>query len=96
MSYEPATATRIKRLIVEKLHLEGMDAASIDDHTPLFGEGLGLDSVDALELVVALEKEFALRIQSHEVGREAFASVATLAAYVESRLATVGDRHAGS
>jgi acyl carrier protein len=45
-----------------------------------------LDSVDAVELVVALEKEFALRIQSHEVGREAFASVAALAAYVEGRL----------
>jgi len=91
MSYDPATAQRIKHLLVEKLHLEGMDAASIDVHVPLFGDGLGLDSVDALELVVALEKEFSLRIQSHEVGREAFASVATLAAYVESRLATVSD-----
>jgi len=96
MPYDPAIAQRIKRLLVEKLHLEGLDVASIEDHAPLFGEGLGLDSVDALELVVALEKEFALRIQSHEVGREAFASVATLAEYVESRLATVGDTHAGS
>ena len=96
MSYEPATALRIKRLLVEKLHLEGLDESSIEDHLPLFGEGLGLDSVDALELVVALEKEFSLRIQSHEVGREAFASVAALAEYVESRLATVSDTHAGS
>jgi acyl carrier protein len=96
MSYEPTTALRIKRLIVEKLHLEGLDAQSIDDDAALFGDGLGLDSVDALELVVALEKEFSLRIQSHEVGREAFASVAALAAYVDSRLATVSDSHAGS
>ena len=91
-----AIAPRIKRLLVEKLHLEGLTPDGIDDHAPLFGEGLGLDSVDALELVVALEKEFALRIQSHEVGREAFASVAALAAYVEGRLATVSDAHAGS
>ena len=96
MSYDPATALRIKRLLVEKLHLEGLEAQNIEDDVPLFGDGLGLDSVDALELVVALEKEFSLRIQSHEVGREAFASVATLAAYVETRLATVGDTHAGS
>jgi acyl carrier protein len=47
-------------------------------------------------LVVALEKEFNLRIQSHEVGREAFASVATLAGYVDGRLATADDAHAGS
>ncbi|HZN54005.1 MAG TPA: phosphopantetheine-binding protein [Candidatus Polarisedimenticolaceae bacterium] len=91
-----AIAPRIKRLLVEKLHLEGLTPESIDDDMPLFGDGLGLDSVDALELVVALEKEFALRIQSHEVGREAFASVAALAAYVEGRLATVSDAHAGS
>jgi acyl carrier protein len=63
---------------------------------PLFGDGLGLDSVDALELVVALEKEFGLRIQSHEVGREAFGSVATLAGYVDARLATAGDAHVRS
>lgn len=96
MTYEASTAARIKRLLVDALRLEGMTPESIDDATPLFGEGLGLDSVDALELVVALEKEFQLRIQSHEVGREAFASVGALATYVDSRLATVGDAHAGS
>lgn len=89
-------AQRIKNLLVEKLHLEGLSPESIADDMPLFGEGLGLDSVDALELVVALEKEFTLRIQSHEVGREAFASVAALAAYVEGRLSAVADPYAGS
>jgi acyl carrier protein len=94
MTNATATAQRIKHLLVDKLHLEGMSPESIGDDMPLFGEGLGLDSVDALELVVALEKEFALRIQSHEVGREAFASVAALAAYVEGRLTPAPDPHA--
>jgi len=96
MTNTATTAQRIKHLLVDKLHLEGLTPESIADDMPLFGEGLGLDSVDALELVVALEKEFTLRIQSHEVGREAFASVAALAAYVEGRLATASDPHAGS
>ncbi len=77
---------RIKRLIVESLHLDGTDPASIEDDAALFGEGLGLDSVDALELVVALEKEFGIKIKSNEMGRESFASVASLASFVEGRL----------
>jgi acyl carrier protein len=81
---------RIKRLIVDALHLEGMNPESIGSDAPLFGEGLGLDSVDALELVVAIEKEFQIKIQSHEVGKEAFASVETLASFVQSRLAAAG------
>ena len=89
MSESNATRSRIKRLLVETLHLEGLVPDSLQDETPLFGEGLGLDSVDALELVVSLEKEFKIRIQSHEVGKEAFASVSALAAFVEGRLAVV-------
>jgi acyl carrier protein len=96
MTNDATTAQRIKRLLVEKLHLEGLTPEGIADDMPLFGEGLGLDSVDALELVVALEREFTLRIQSHEVGREAFASVAALAAYVEGRLSPAADPHAGN
>lgn len=80
------TTDRIKRLIVDSLHLEGVRPESIDDDAPLFGEGLGLDSVDALELVVALEREFSIRIKSNEIGREAFASVASLAGFIETRL----------
>jgi acyl carrier protein len=95
MTNDATTAQRIKRLLVEKLHLEGLTPEGIADDMPLFGDGLGLDSVDALELVVALEREFTLRIQSHEVGREAFVSVAALAAYVEGRLSPAADPHAG-
>jgi acyl carrier protein len=57
----------------------------IDDDAPLFGEGLGLDSVDALELVVALEKEFGIKIKSQELEREVFSSVASLSQFIEGR-----------
>lgn len=87
MPNSPETRSRIKQLIVSALHLQGTAPTDITDDGPLFGEGLGLDSIDALELVVALEKEFGVRIQSHEVGREAFASVSTLAAFIDGRLA---------
>ena len=95
MSGDPATALKIKTLLVEKLHLDALTPEQIADDMPLFGEGLGLDSVDSLELVVALEKEFSIRIQSYEVGREAFATVATLSRYLEGRLASA-DSHVGS
>lgn len=88
--------SRIKHLLVETLHLEGLVPSKIADDSPLFGGDLGLDSVDALELVVALEKEFGIVIQSHEVGKEAFASVSTLAAYINGRLAVAENPDAGS
>ena len=95
MSENPEIRSRIKRLIVDALHLEGVAPSDIEDDAPLFGEGLGLDSVDALELVVALEKEFRIRIQSHDVGKEAFASVSTMADFIEGRLVSAGDSNAG-
>ena len=80
-----ATPSRIKRLIVTSLNLDGMRPEMIDDDAPLFGEGLGLDSVDALELVVALEKEFGIKIKSQELGREVFSSVSSLSQFIEDR-----------
>ncbi len=85
MSEVQATASRIKRLIVNSLNLDGIQPETIDDDAPLFGEGLGLDSVDALELVVALEKEFGIKIKSQELGREVFSSVASLSQFIEGR-----------
>ena len=86
MPAAPETRTRLKSLLVTSLNLEGTDPASIEDEAPLFGpEGLGLDSVDALELVVALEKTFDVKIDSHEIGKEAFASISALADYVDAR-----------
>jgi acyl carrier protein len=74
--------SRIKQIIVTSLNLEGMSPESIGDEDALFGEGLGLDSVDALELVVALEKEYAIAVESHEIDKSVFKSVATLADFV--------------
>jgi len=73
---------QIKDLIIRRLRLE-ISPAEIDDKAPLFGDGLGLDSIDALELVVGLEQEFGISIPDEDVGKEAFASVDALCNYVE-------------
>ncbi len=72
----------LRSLIIKTLKLEGILAADIDPAAPLFGGGLGLDSIDALELVVALEKTYGIRIPDEDVGKEAFASVDALADYI--------------
>lgn len=72
----------LKELIVRTLRLEDVSPEDIVDSEPLFGEGLGLDSIDALELVVAMEREYQVEIPDAEVGRRAFASVNTLADFI--------------
>ena len=72
----------LKSLIVRELNLEGRDPASIEDDAPLFGEGLGLDSLDALQLAMSIEEKFAVRIPEGPEGRTAFASVSALAAWI--------------
>jgi acyl carrier protein len=74
----------IKRLIVDRLKLEVAPEA-IEDHQPLFGEGLGLDSIDALELVLGIEQEFGVKVEDEEMGQEALSSVATLAEFVAGK-----------
>ena len=73
----------IKELIIKGLNLDGMTPDMIGDEQPLFGEELGLDSVDALELMVMMEKHFEVKIEGREIDPETFRSVATLAAFVE-------------
>ncbi len=73
---------KMKRLIITRLKLVEMTPEMIDPEAPLFGEGLGLDSIDALELVLGLEKEFGVVIPDAEVGKKVFQSVTTMAEYV--------------
>ena len=77
---------QIKQLIVTRLKLE-VDPASIESAAPLFGEGgLGLDSIDALELVLGVEQEFGVKIEDQEVGSQALSSVDSLAAFVAEKM----------
>lgn len=80
---------QLKEFIVRRLRLEKIEPASIADDAPLFGggsgNGLDLDSIDLLELVVGLEKEYGLKIVDVAEGRRALASVASLADYVTAR-----------
>ena len=76
---------KLKLLIVETLRLEEIAPADIPDNEPLVGGGLSLDSIDALELVVRLEKEFGIKIATSEEARRALAIVAALAAYIRER-----------
>jgi len=78
----------IKTLIIEALGLEDIGVEDIDAEQTLFGEGLGLDSVDALELGLALQKRFAIKIDADAKDtRKHFATVASLAAYVRAQRA---------
>jgi len=72
----------LKQLIITRLKLADLTPDMIETDAPLFGEGLGLDSIDALELVLGLEKEFGVVIPDAEVGRKVFQSVRTMAQYV--------------
>jgi acyl carrier protein len=77
-----ALADELKTLIIEHLNLEDVDPAAVNTDEPLFGEGLGLDSVDALELVMLMETTYGAKIESSEVGKRAFASLNALAEFV--------------
>lgn len=77
--------TELKAKIIESLNLQDITPDQIEDDAPLFGGGLGLDSIDALELVVMLEKNYGIVIKDIEEGRPAFRSVRTLADFIEAR-----------
>jgi len=74
----------LKNEIIRVLNLEGMKPEEIDDDSMLFGEGLGLDSIDALELIVLLEKNYGIKLKDPAQGKEIFKSVRTMAAYVQA------------
>jgi acyl carrier protein len=74
----------LKQQIIEVLNLEGMTPEDIDENAPLFGEGLGLDSIDALELIVLMEKNYGIKLEDPKKGKEIFASVKTMAEYIQN------------
>lgn len=82
--------TKLKEMVVHDLKLSGLKPADIDDDAPLFEEGLGLDSLDAVELVVLIQKHFNVQIKDMEEGKKAFASINALAQYISDQLRSSG------
>ncbi len=74
--------SQVKTMIIERLKLEGMTPDQIDDSAPLFGEGLGLDSIDALEMVLGIEQTFGVKIEDEAAGLKAFKNVDSLTAFI--------------
>lgn len=73
----------LKELIIESLKLQGTTLGDIDNDAPLFGDGLGLDSIDALELIVLLQQHYGIKIKNAEEGKSVFQSVKTMAEFIE-------------
>jgi len=79
-------AAEIKVMLIEALGLDDLTPEDIDTDAPLFGEGLGLDSIDALEIAIALEQRFNIHVEPDKETRDRFYSVGTLAQLVRERL----------
>jgi acyl carrier protein len=77
--------TKLKEILIEEIKIQGITPAEIRDDMPLFGDGLGLDSLDAVELVVLIQKHFDVQIANMDEGKEAFVSIESLARYINER-----------
>ncbi len=73
----------LKEKIIEQLNLEDIAIEEIKDTDPLFGEGLGLDSIDALELIVMLDKDYGIKLADPKQGKSIFESIETMAGYIK-------------
>jgi acyl carrier protein len=76
---------KLKTELIEQLNLEDLEPGDIEASAPLFGDGLGLDSIDALEIIVLLEKEYDIKISDPRDGKEVMHSVESLAKFIESK-----------
>lgn len=74
----------LKHKIISVLNLEDVAPEDIEINAPLFGSGLGLDSIDALELIVLLDKEYGIKLADPKKGKEIFESIETMASYIEA------------
>ena len=78
---------QVKQLIIDSLRIEGMSSLDIETDAPLFGDGLGLDSIDALQLVVGMENTFGVVVPDATVGTKVFQSVRTMADFIALHIA---------
>jgi acyl carrier protein len=89
--HKPATITmeelkqKLKIQIIEALNLQDTRPEDIDDNAPLFGEGLGLDSIDSLELMVLLERNYQIKVEDPREGRKILQSVQSMAEFIQSK-----------
>lgn len=77
-----ALKQELKENIIEQLNLEDVSVEEIGDNDPLFGDGLGLDSIDALELIVMLDKDYGIKLTDPKEGKAIFESVEVMASYI--------------
>jgi acyl carrier protein len=77
-----ALKQELKENIIEQLNLEDISVAEIGDNDPLFGDGLGLDSIDALELIVMLDKDYGIKLTDPKEGKAIFESIDIMANYI--------------
>jgi acyl carrier protein len=78
---------QLRQELIKQLNLEDVLPENFDDNTPLFGEGLGLDSIDSLELVVLMDRNYGLKLKDPKEGRNVFYSIRTMAEYIHANRA---------
>ena len=79
-----ALIEELKVKLIEQLNLEDLEPTEIEASEPLFGDGLGLDSIDALELIVLMERDYGIKIENPKKGREVFSTLTTMAEYIKA------------
>lgn len=73
----------LKQQIIEALNLQGMQPAELEDDAPLFGDGLGLDSIDSLELMVLMERQYGIKLEDAAEGKKVLQSINAMADYIQ-------------